>query len=376
MPNRPRATTAWRSTPTSTAPPASACPASPSTAPISSPSTRPPARSSRRAREGGGPALLECKMIRFYGHFEGDAQTYRGKGELDDIRANHDCMKKFARRVTEAGVVSADELAAIDREVLGLIEDAVAAGQGGAAADRGRPDSPTSTSPTDSLGAHDMARKISMKQAINEALDQEMARDPTVIMMGEDIVGGAGGNGEMDAWGGVLGVTKGLYAKHGDRAARHAPWRERLHRRGDRRGGLRHAPGGRADVRRLHGRVLRPDLQPGRQVQVHVRRQGRDAGGHPHHGRRGLPRGGAAHPDADAAVHPHPGTEGGLPVQRLRRQGPADPVDPRQRSGDLLRAQEPLRLRGRRARGPRTRSPSARPTSCARASGDDRRPTA
>ena len=40
-----------------------------------------------------------------------------------------------------------------------------------------------------------MARKISMKQAINEALDQEMARDPSVIVMGEDIVGGAGGEG-------------------------------------------------------------------------------------------------------------------------------------------------------------------------------------
>ena len=35
-----------------------------------------------------------------------------------------------------------------------------------------------------------MARKISMRQAINEALDQEMARDPNVIVMGEDIVGG------------------------------------------------------------------------------------------------------------------------------------------------------------------------------------------
>jgi len=62
-----------------------------------------------------------------------------------------------------------------------------------------------------------MARKISMKQAVNEALDQEMTRDPTVICMGEDIVGGAGSDGERDAWGGVLGVTKGLYAKHGDR---------------------------------------------------------------------------------------------------------------------------------------------------------------
>ena len=62
-----------------------------------------------------------------------------------------------------------------------------------------------------------MARKISMKQAINEALDLEMSRDPTVVLMGEDIVGGTGSHGEADAWGGVLGVTKGLYAKHGNR---------------------------------------------------------------------------------------------------------------------------------------------------------------
>ena len=36
-----------------------------------------------------------------------------------------------------------------------------------------------------------MARIISMKLAINEAIDQEMTRDPDVIMMGEDIVGGS-----------------------------------------------------------------------------------------------------------------------------------------------------------------------------------------
>jgi acetoin:2,6-dichlorophenolindophenol oxidoreductase subunit beta len=62
-----------------------------------------------------------------------------------------------------------------------------------------------------------MARRISMRQAINEALDLEMRRDPTVIVMGEDIVGGTGSPGEADAWGGVLGVTKGLYAKYGNR---------------------------------------------------------------------------------------------------------------------------------------------------------------
>ncbi|MGI9383830.1 MAG: alpha-ketoacid dehydrogenase subunit beta [Methyloligellaceae bacterium] len=62
-----------------------------------------------------------------------------------------------------------------------------------------------------------MARTITMREAINEALDQEMSRDPSVIVMGEDIVGGTGSPGEDDAWGGVLGVTKGLHAKHGGR---------------------------------------------------------------------------------------------------------------------------------------------------------------
>ena len=59
-----------------------------------------------------------------------------------------------------------------------------------------------------------MARTITYQQAINEALDQEMTRDPSVIVMGEDVVGGQGAEGEMDAWGGVLGITKGLYEKH------------------------------------------------------------------------------------------------------------------------------------------------------------------
>jgi len=56
-----------------------------------------------------------------------------------------------------------------------------------------------------------MARSITYREAINEALAQEMERDPRVIVMGEDNAGGMGSPGEEDAWGGVLGVTKGLY---------------------------------------------------------------------------------------------------------------------------------------------------------------------
>jgi pyruvate dehydrogenase E1 component beta subunit len=62
-----------------------------------------------------------------------------------------------------------------------------------------------------------MDRKITFKQAINEALAQEMERDKTVILMGEDVAGGSGTDGQMDAWGGVLGVTKGLWDLYGDR---------------------------------------------------------------------------------------------------------------------------------------------------------------
>ena len=56
-----------------------------------------------------------------------------------------------------------------------------------------------------------MARTITYREAINEALAQEMERDERVIVMGEDNAGGEGAPGENDAWGGVLGVTKGLY---------------------------------------------------------------------------------------------------------------------------------------------------------------------
>ncbi len=57
--------------------------------------------------------------------------------------------------------------------------------------------------------------KKSIREAINEAISQEMARDPDVVIIGEDVAGGHGGSGMVDSVGGVLGVTRGLYTRFG-----------------------------------------------------------------------------------------------------------------------------------------------------------------
>ena len=59
--------------------------------------------------------------------------------------------------------------------------------------------------------------QLSMRDAINQALHQEMERDERVIVLGEDMSGGAGGtSGQREAAGGIFGVTKGLLPKFGE----------------------------------------------------------------------------------------------------------------------------------------------------------------
>ena len=60
-------------------------------------------------------------------------------------------------------------------------------------------------------------RQLQYRQAINEALLQEMRRDPTIIIIGEEIAGGAGREhlGIVDAWGGAFRTTMGLIQEFG-----------------------------------------------------------------------------------------------------------------------------------------------------------------
>ncbi len=79
-----------------------------------------------RAREGKGPSAIEVDTCRFYGHHSGDAQLYRGKDEVRQLRESRDCLKHFRRRVGEAALLDLAAIDAVDAEVAALIERAVA----------------------------------------------------------------------------------------------------------------------------------------------------------------------------------------------------------------------------------------------------------
>lgn len=57
-----------------------------------------------RARQGGGPTLIEVQTDRYLGHFQGDAEVYRPKGEPDELR-EHDPIPTLAAAMREQGVL-------------------------------------------------------------------------------------------------------------------------------------------------------------------------------------------------------------------------------------------------------------------------------
>jgi len=76
-------------------------------------------------RAGNGPAAIEFDTERYYGHFEGDPQRYRGEGELDRIRDERDPLKAFRAHKSALALVELADLDAIDAEVSKLIDTAV-----------------------------------------------------------------------------------------------------------------------------------------------------------------------------------------------------------------------------------------------------------
>jgi pyruvate dehydrogenase E1 component alpha subunit len=79
------------------------------------------------ARAGKGPTLLHITTERFYGHFNGDTDSYRSDAWKAVQRAERDCIQRFRRMAVEGGLLSAEDLDAVDAEVAAEISAAVVA---------------------------------------------------------------------------------------------------------------------------------------------------------------------------------------------------------------------------------------------------------
>lgn len=79
----------------------------------------------QRAREGGGPTLIEATCYRFRGHFEGDADTYRTEEEKER-RRKEDPLELTAQRLMSRGVASAEQIDSLRSAVTAAMADMLA----------------------------------------------------------------------------------------------------------------------------------------------------------------------------------------------------------------------------------------------------------
>lgn len=70
-----------------------------------------------RARRGEGPTFIEAKTCRWRGHFEGDTQTYRKDGEVDECK-KRDPIPRFQKKLVEMGVLTKKEADRIHQEAV------------------------------------------------------------------------------------------------------------------------------------------------------------------------------------------------------------------------------------------------------------------
>lgn len=76
-----------------------------------------------RARNGGGPSVIEAISYRYYGHFEGDPGTYRTPEQVAEEKAKSDPLKVFRNHVKDT--IDVSELDAIDQANTKAVDNAV-----------------------------------------------------------------------------------------------------------------------------------------------------------------------------------------------------------------------------------------------------------
>jgi len=176
----------------------------------------------KRARNGEGPTLIECKTYRTRAHAEGMGDfTYRTREDVEQWKAQ--CpIARLKKHLLDQKLATDAELSAIEQEVAALTETAHEFAEKSA-----YPTAESATTHVYALSAsatHREApptlpatRELTFMKATLEALTEEMARNPKIFVMGEGI-GVRGGN---------FATTSGLFAIHGEARLRDTPICER-----------------------------------------------------------------------------------------------------------------------------------------------------
>ena len=174
-----------------------------------------------RARKG--PALVHAHVIRPYSHsLSDDDKLYKTAAERE-AEAKRDPIGRLATFITTNGLATAADLASLeaelDREVSLAAEQAVAAPKPSKNTVTHFVYSPTvdPTSAAFDTPATPHGKPETMVDAINETLKDEMARNPRIIMFGEDIADASRAEAlkEVKGKGGVFKVTHGLQRIYG-----------------------------------------------------------------------------------------------------------------------------------------------------------------
>ncbi|HLE62878.1 MAG TPA: dehydrogenase E1 component subunit alpha/beta, partial [Pyrinomonadaceae bacterium] len=193
-------------------------------------------RAARYCRQRQGPALVHAKVIRPYSHSLSDDEKLYRPDEERTGDAERDPVKRFGALLTEEGLVTQEELQQIKDDVDHEVSEAADAAL---ANSQPAPDSVTryvfspDVDPTGKDFDTEDKAKLSgnagtMVDLINRALHTEMARDPRIVVFGEDIAD-CSREGNLDrvkGKGGVFKVTANLQRKFGSARVFNSPLAE------------------------------------------------------------------------------------------------------------------------------------------------------
>jgi len=193
-------------------------------------------RAVQYCREGKGPAFVHAKVIRPYSHsLSDDEKLYRSQEERT-ADAERDPLKRFDSVLIDEKVIDQDGLQKIKDEVAALINEAT---DQALASPQPDPDTvklyvyspdvdPTAKEFDTEAGAELSGNAGTMVDLINRCLHTEMARDPRIIVFGEDVADCSREEflAQVKGKGGVFKVTANLQRKFGSARVFNSPLAE------------------------------------------------------------------------------------------------------------------------------------------------------